>query len=121
MKTLEIGGGLRVFHGAKPRSAPNGAEKQAKTKDAKQARHAEKADASGTVAVAVAGAGAGAGAKDADEKADDVRLALFCVCTPFTPFPSIDSLQKESIFKTKHKIDLAFTSFDAKYVCKTAR
>lgn len=97
---------MRVFHGPKPKSSQS-SEKQSK-KESKQAakegahRHSEKTD--------------GAAAKDLDDKGDEVRLALFCVCTPFTPFPSIDSLQKESIFKTKHKIDLAFTTFDAKYV-----
>ena len=43
-------------------------------------------------------------------------LALFAIACPFGP-PSLFELpQRESLFKTKHKINLSPISIDAKYV-----
>lgn len=44
------------------------------------------------------------------------RLALFVLCTPFTPFPPIETLQQhtEVLYKSKHKVDFSFISFDIK-------
>ena len=49
------------------------------------------------------------------------RLALFAVCTPFTPFPSLHALQLHAhrvLFKSRHRVDLSFSAIDLRFICE---
>lgn len=76
-------------------------------------------------AAAVVGSGAsvqqqehksrGSGAEAVGSALGCGRLALFAVCTPFTPFPSLHALQLHAhrvLFKSRHRIDLCFSAID---------
>lgn len=41
-------------------------------------------------------------------------LGLFAVCSPLGPLPSLNGLQRDATFKTKHKLDLNLTNIDAR-------
>ncbi|KAM7542155.1 hypothetical protein Aperf_G00000009177 [Anoplocephala perfoliata] len=41
-------------------------------------------------------------------------FGLFGVCSPLGSLPSLDGSQRETSFKTKHKMDLTFTSMDSR-------
>ncbi|XP_022245268.1 aryl hydrocarbon receptor-like [Limulus polyphemus] len=45
-------------------------------------------------------------------KTEDPPLALFAVCTPFGPPSLLEMPHKESMFKSKHKLDLSLVSMD---------
>ena len=47
-----------------------------------------------------------------NRKTEEPPLALFCICTPFGPPSLLEMPQKEVMFKSKHKLDLAVVSFD---------
>ncbi|CAN7977393.1 unnamed protein product, partial [Ixodes persulcatus] len=47
-----------------------------------------------------------------NHKTEEPPLALFAVCTPFGPPSLLEMPQKESMFKSKHKLDLAMVSMD---------
>ncbi|XP_075553657.1 aryl hydrocarbon receptor spineless [Dermacentor variabilis] len=47
-----------------------------------------------------------------NHKTEEPPLALFAVCTPFGPPSLLEMPQKESMFKSKHKLDLALVSMD---------
>ena len=44
----------------------------------------------------------------------DPPLALFAVCTPFGPPSLLEMPQKDSMFKSKHKLDFSIVSMDAR-------
>ncbi|KAI1278731.1 Aryl hydrocarbon receptor [Halotydeus destructor] len=45
-------------------------------------------------------------------KGEEAPLALFAVCTPFGPPSLLEMPQKDSMFKSKHKLDLSLVSMD---------
>ncbi|XP_030756957.1 aryl hydrocarbon receptor protein 1 [Sitophilus oryzae] len=47
-----------------------------------------------------------------NRKSDEPPLALFAICTPFGPPSLLEIPQKEVMFKSKHKLDLALVSMD---------
>ncbi|XP_053200542.1 uncharacterized protein LOC128385680 isoform X2 [Panonychus citri] len=47
-----------------------------------------------------------------NHKTDNPPLALFAVCTPFGPPSLLEMPQKDSMFKSKHKLDLSLVSMD---------
>ena len=47
-----------------------------------------------------------------NHKSDEPPLALFAVCTPFGPPSLLEMPQKDSMFKSKHKLDFAIVSMD---------
>lgn len=47
-----------------------------------------------------------------NHKSEDPPLALFAVCTPFGPPSLLEMPQKDSMFKSKHKLDFAIVSMD---------
>ncbi|XP_042869389.1 nuclear receptor coactivator 1-like [Penaeus japonicus] len=49
-----------------------------------------------------------------NRKTEDPPLALFAVCTPFGPPSLLELPQKEVMYKSKHKLDLALVSMDQK-------
>lgn len=51
-----------------------------------------------------------------NRKTEDPPLALFAVCTPFGPPSLLELPQKEVMYKSKHKLDLALVSMDQKWV-----
>ncbi|CAN7949644.1 unnamed protein product, partial [Ixodes hexagonus] len=53
-----------------------------------------------------------------NHKTEEPPLALFAVCTPFGPPSLLEMPQKESMFKSKHKLDLAMVSMDQRQVAQ---
>ena len=49
-----------------------------------------------------------------NHKSDDPPLALFAVCTPFGPPSLLEMPQKDSMFKSKHKLDFSIVSMDSR-------
>ncbi|XP_022705153.1 single-minded homolog 2-like isoform X3 [Varroa jacobsoni] len=49
-----------------------------------------------------------------NHKTEDPPLALFALCTPFGPPSLLEMPQKESMFKSKHKLDLSLVSMDSR-------
>ncbi|XP_068233625.1 uncharacterized protein [Palaemon carinicauda] len=49
-----------------------------------------------------------------NRKTEEPPLALFAVCTPFGPPSLLELPQKEVMYKSKHKLDLALVSMDQK-------
>lgn len=47
-----------------------------------------------------------------NHKSEEPPLALFAVCTPFGPPSLLEMPQKDSMFKSKHKLDLSLVSMD---------
>lgn len=47
-----------------------------------------------------------------NRKSEEAPLALFAICTPFGPPSLLEVPQKEVMFKSKHKLDLALVSMD---------
>ncbi|RZB39390.1 PAS 3 domain containing protein [Asbolus verrucosus] len=47
-----------------------------------------------------------------NRKSEEAPLALFAICTPFGPPSLLEIPQKEVMFKSKHKLDLALVSMD---------
>ncbi|GJQ88193.1 ss, partial [Trypoxylus dichotomus] len=47
-----------------------------------------------------------------NRKSEEPPLALFAICTPFGPPSLLEIPQKEVMFKSKHKLDLALVSMD---------
>ncbi|XP_015781093.1 circadian locomoter output cycles protein kaput [Tetranychus urticae] len=47
-----------------------------------------------------------------NHKTESPPLALFAVCTPFGPPSLLEMPQKDSMFKSKHKLDLSLVSMD---------
>jgi aryl hydrocarbon receptor len=47
-----------------------------------------------------------------NRKTEEPPLALFALCTPFGPPSLLEVPQKEVMFKSKHKLDLALVSMD---------
>ncbi|RWS29650.1 uncharacterized protein B4U80_00008, partial [Leptotrombidium deliense] len=47
-----------------------------------------------------------------NHKTEEPPLALFAVCTPFGPPSLLEMPQKDSMFKSKHKLDLSLVSMD---------
>lgn len=47
-----------------------------------------------------------------NHKSEDPPLALFAVCTPFGPPSLLEMPQKDSMFKSKHKLDFSIVSMD---------
>ena len=47
-----------------------------------------------------------------NRKSAEAPLALFAICTPFGPPSLLEIPQKEVMFKSKHKLDLALVSMD---------
>lgn len=47
-----------------------------------------------------------------NRKTEEAPLALFAICTPFGPPSLLEIPQKEVMFKSKHKLDLALVSMD---------
>ncbi|KAK6631683.1 hypothetical protein RUM43_013747 [Polyplax serrata] len=47
-----------------------------------------------------------------NRKTEEPPLALFAICTPFGPPSLLEVPQKEVMFKSKHKLDLALVSMD---------
>ena len=47
-----------------------------------------------------------------NHKSEEPPLALFAVCTPFGPPSLLEMPQKDSMFKSKHKLDFAIVSMD---------
>ncbi|UYV81855.1 AHR [Cordylochernes scorpioides] len=47
-----------------------------------------------------------------NHKTEEPPLALFAVCTPFGPPSLLEMPQKESMFKSKHKLDLSLVNID---------
>jgi hypothetical protein len=43
---------------------------------------------------------------------EEPPLALFAICTPFGPPSLLELPHKESMFKSKHRLDLALVSMD---------
>lgn len=50
-----------------------------------------------------------------NRKSEEPPLALFAICTPFGPPSLLEIPQKEVMFKSKHKLDLALVSMDQRY------
>ena len=51
-----------------------------------------------------------------NQKTEEPPLALFAVCTPFGPPSLLEMPQKDSMFKSKHKLDLSLVSMDSRQV-----
>jgi hypothetical protein len=51
-----------------------------------------------------------------NRRTEEPPLALFAVCTPFGPPSLLEVPQKEVMFKSKHKLDLAHVSMDQRYI-----
>ena len=51
-----------------------------------------------------------------NRKTEEPPLALFAICTPFGPPSLLELPHKESMFKSKHRLDLALVSIDQRYV-----
>ncbi|XP_055929085.1 uncharacterized protein LOC129960058 isoform X2 [Argiope bruennichi] len=49
-----------------------------------------------------------------NRKTEEPPLALFAVCTPFGPPSLLEMPQKDSMFKSKHKLDLSLVSMDSR-------
>lgn len=49
-----------------------------------------------------------------NRKTEEPPLALFALCTPFGPPSLLEVPQKEVMFKSKHKLDLALVTMDQK-------
>lgn len=49
-----------------------------------------------------------------NHKSEEPPLALFAVCTPFGPPSLLEMPQKDSMFKSKHKLDLTILSMDSR-------
>lgn len=47
-----------------------------------------------------------------NRKTEEPPLALFAICTPFGPPSLLELPHKESMFKSKHRLDLALVSMD---------
>jgi len=47
-----------------------------------------------------------------NHKSEEPPLALFAVCTPFGPPSLLEMPQKDSMFKSKHKLDFSIVSMD---------
>lgn len=47
-----------------------------------------------------------------NRKTEEPPLALFALCTPFGPPSLLEVPQKEVMFKSKHKLDLALVTMD---------
>lgn len=47
-----------------------------------------------------------------NRKTEEPPLALFALCTPFGPPSLLEVPQKDVMFKSKHKLDLALVSMD---------
>lgn len=47
-----------------------------------------------------------------NRKSEEAPLGLFAICTPFGPPSLLEIPQKEVMFKSKHKLDLALVSMD---------
>ncbi|XP_054163396.1 uncharacterized protein LOC128961209 [Oppia nitens] len=47
-----------------------------------------------------------------NHKSEEPPMALFAVCTPFGPPSLLEMPQKDSMFKSKHKLDLSLVSMD---------
>ena len=50
-----------------------------------------------------------------NRKTEEPPLALFAICTPFGPPSLLELPHKESMFKSKHRLDLALVSMDQRY------
>lgn len=51
-----------------------------------------------------------------NRKSEEPPLGLFAICTPFGPPSLLEIPQKEVMFKSKHKLDLALVSMDQRLV-----
>lgn len=51
-----------------------------------------------------------------NRKSEEPPLALFAICTPFGPPSLLEIPQKEVMFKSKHKLDLALVSMDQRLI-----
>ena len=51
-----------------------------------------------------------------NRKTDEPPLALFAICTPFGPPSLLELPHKDSMFKSKHRLDLALVSMDQRLV-----
>lgn len=49
-----------------------------------------------------------------NHKSEEPPLALFAVCTPFGPPSLMETPNKDSTFKSKHKLDFSFLSMDSR-------
>ena len=47
-----------------------------------------------------------------NHKTEEPPLALFAICTPFGPPSLLEMPKKDSMFKSKHKLDLSLVSMD---------
>ena len=54
-----------------------------------------------------------------NRKMEEPPLALFAICTPFGPPSLLELPHKESMFKSKHRLDLALVSMDQRYISPT--
>ena len=51
-----------------------------------------------------------------NRKTEEPPLALFAICTPFGPPSLLELPHKESMFKSKHRLDLALVSMDQRWL-----
>ena len=128
--TLDIVGRLNLLHGqygAFQIDEATGEIINPSVKTYSKSKNAAKqAAAAAAAALAASSAGSGearAGGGPATAPATgfdkEPMMALFAIACPFGP-PSLFELpQRDSLFKTKHRVDMMPTSLDAKYVSKT--
>jgi hypothetical protein len=111
---LDIVGKLGVLHGQRSSAFQlnsNGDIINSQIKTYSKGKHAKIAAAAAAAAAANAANG---GAVPSEANEPEPMLALFAIACPFGP-PSLFELpQRDSIFKTKHKVNLSPISLDAK-------
>lgn len=114
-KTLDIVGRLGVLHGQKSGFQLNAnGEIVTTTQTAKTYNKGKSAKTNSAVAAAANSSHSGEANSTRNGHDQEPLLALFAIACPFGP-PSLFELpQRESLFKTKHKINLAPISIDAK-------
>ncbi|VDK31471.1 unnamed protein product [Taenia asiatica] len=111
--TLEISGRLQFLHG----HTKNFQLTSSPSRGGGEGGVPEGAGRQGRQGVAVEGHGMAAPACPVSSSAASIcppSFGLFGVCSPLGSLPSLDGSQRETSFKTKHKMDLTITSMDAR-------
>ena len=113
--TLDIVGKLAVLHGQRSSAFQlnaNGDIIGTQIKTYSKGKHAKQAAAAAAAAAAVAAANGEQPSSPAGDQ--EPMLALFAIACPFGPHSLFEMPQRDSIFKTKHRISLTPVSLDAK-------
>jgi hypothetical protein len=107
-------GRLGVLHGQKTGFQVNANGEVVSTVQTAKSYNKGKNSKMSAAAAAAAACAAAADANARNGSSEEPLLALFAIACPFGP-PSLFELpQRESLFKTKHKISLSPISIDAK-------